>query len=290
LSNGSKEPINGSNTLPKLTIPRAEASQKLLDRIIEGERLLKLLDATHPNLADLQEQKSTWSDYNRELLIKLFNNVALAEEYGSPVGGSINSRATFDERVGYVHRAIRKFIARLRSIRGRIELYEEISSENPVVVAIARGGMTGRRVFIVHGHDEAMKQSVARLVSDQGLEPIILHERPDAGRTIIEKFEQNSDVVFAVVLLTPDDEGRSKRDSTIPVNDRARQNVIFEHGYFIGKLGRERVCAVYVAKVELPSDMAGVLYIAYDANGAWKFQLAREMQNAGLPIDLNKVV
>jgi predicted nucleotide-binding protein len=102
-----------------------------------------------------------------------------------------------------------------------------------------------KKVFIVHGHDNEVKERTARFLENIGLQPIILHEQPSSGRTIIEKFETYSgDIVFAVVLLTPDDIGgvANKPDACGP---RARQNVILELGYFIGRLGRSRVCALH---------------------------------------------
>jgi len=143
-----------------------------------------------------------------------------------------------------------------------------------------------RNIFVVHGHDEAAKQSVARFLEKLGLNPIILHEQPNKGRTIIEKFEEHSDVGFAVVLLTPDDMGGVSTDR---LNRRARQNVILELGYFIGKLGRARVCALFMEGVEMPSDIHGVLYLPYDANGGWHLKLAKEIREAGIEVDLNRV-
>ena len=147
---------------------------------------------------------------------------------------------------------------------------------------------TNRQVFLVHGHDEAMKQTVARYLEKLDLDPIILHERPDKGRTIIQKFEDHADVAFAVVLLTPDDEGR--RRGTDQNELRARQNVILELGYFIGRLGRERVCALKGAGVIEPSDLHGVLYVPFDDGGAWKLVLARELRAAQIVVDLNLAV
>jgi predicted nucleotide-binding protein len=143
-------------------------------------------------------------------------------------------------------------------------------------------------VFIVHGHDEAAKESVARTIEKLGLGAMILHEQPNAGKTIIEKFEEYSKVGFAVVLLTPDDmvatSEKPKRSKPRP-----RQNVIFEFGYFVGKLGRGKVCALYKEGVEIPSDYNGVLYIPMDSSGAWRILLAKEIKNAGIDVDLNKL-
>ena len=139
-------------------------------------------------------------------------------------------------------------------------------------------------VFIVHGHDNAAKETLARFIEKIGLEPIILHEQPSFGRTIIEKFERYAEVPFAVVLLTPDDIGGTKGSDDY--QPRARQNVILELGYFMGKLGRGRVCALYGERVEIPSDYQGVLYIKLDRDGAWKTKIAQEFVEANLPIKI----
>lgn len=145
------------------------------------------------------------------------------------------------------------------------------------------------RVFIVHGHDNAAKESVARFLSKLELEPVVLHEQPNAGRTIIEKFEAHSDVAFAVVLLTPDDIGHPAGNSAA-AKSRARQNVILELGFFTAALGRSRVCALYVGGVEIPSDFAGVLYHELDPAGAWRLMLARELRAGGLEVDMNRAL
>ena len=148
----------------------------------------------------------------------------------------------------------------------------------------------GKKIFVVHGHDGEAKEVVARFLEKLGLQPIILHEQPNSGRTIIEKFETYSgDTAFAVVLLTPDDVGASK-DQKNELKARARQNVILELGYFLGKLSRVRVCALYKGGVDLPSDIQGILYVAMDQAGAWKTQLAQEFVEAKLPIDIGGLV
>lgn len=142
-------------------------------------------------------------------------------------------------------------------------------------------------VFIIHGRDDGTKETVARYIEKLGLNPVILHEQPNQGRTIIEKFESNaSQVAFALVLLTPDDEGAIAGEKKH--KPRARQNVILELGYFIGKIGRNRVCALRKGNVEIPSDYHGVVYISLD-NAEWKLHLVKELKTAGLEIDANLV-
>ncbi|HDZ73791.1 MAG TPA: hypothetical protein ENH55_13720 [Aurantimonas coralicida] len=144
-----------------------------------------------------------------------------------------------------------------------------------------------KRIFIVHGHDDGARETVARFLERIGFEAVILHEQANRGRTVIEKVEANSDVSFAVVLLTPDDEGCVKGGAVEP---RARQNVLLELGYFIGKLGRANVCALKKGAVEIPSDFAGVVWEPMDAAGGWKSSLGRELQAAGHAIDWNQVM
>jgi hypothetical protein len=141
-----------------------------------------------------------------------------------------------------------------------------------------------RKIFLVHGHADEVKQTVAKYLQTLNLDVVILHEQPNQGKTIIEKFEKHSDAVgFAVVLLTPDDTGAPIGDAT-KTKKRARQNVILELGYFIGKLGRGRVCPIYIEGVELPSDLHGVLWVAYDKNGEWRSSLAKEINAAGIEV------
>ena len=145
-----------------------------------------------------------------------------------------------------------------------------------------------KKVFIVHGHDGELKHATARLVTSLGFEPVILHEQPNKGRTIIEKFADHAEVGFAIVLLSADDEGRSRDTSSAPLKLRARQNVIFEMGFFFSRLSRERVCVVYESEVELPSDLSGILYVEYDSGKGWMYAVAQEMKAAGYEVDLNK--
>ncbi len=142
------------------------------------------------------------------------------------------------------------------------------------------------KVFIVHGHDEHAKEAVARVIMKLGLEPIILHEQASRSMTIIEKLEAHSEVGFAVVLLTPDDVGRGNSEPDL--QPRARQNVLFELGYFVGMLGRPNTCALYKG-ITIPSDLHGLIYHPMDAGDGWKQQLAKELKAAGFSIDMNNL-
>jgi predicted nucleotide-binding protein len=175
----------------------------------------------------------------------------------------------------------------IRTLNDEIAEQEHLTSAARPVTPVRERGSISRKVFIVHGHDEGAREAVARFLERIGFEAIILHEQPNQGRTVIEKVVAHSDVGFAVVLLTPDDEGCKKGETARP---RARQNVLLELGYFVGRLGRERVCALTRGDIELPSDFGGVVYEPFDAGGGWRQALARELEAAGFTIDWNKVM
>ena len=169
------------------------------------------------------------------------------------------------------------------------EYWEEDSQDSPSDLTETDRLHFSRKVFIVHGRDDAAKLLLADFLRKLGLEPIILHEQPNVGQTIIEKFEDHSEVGYAVVLLTPDDRGglSEEGDSLSP---RARQNVVLELGFFMGKLGRKRVCALVKGDVELPSDYDGILYIELDGSEGWKWNLLKELRGAGFTVDANQAL
>lgn len=143
------------------------------------------------------------------------------------------------------------------------------------------------KVFIVHGQDELAKVTLARVIEQQGIEAVILHEQVSKGMSIPEKLAHYGKVGFAVVLLTPDDFGRRKDEADD--RPRARQNVIMELGYFLGALGRDKVFALLKDEIEMPSDYVGVVYEKMDAAGAWKSKLGHELEAAGFDIDFRKI-
>lgn len=192
-------------------------------------------------------------------------------------------------RAGY-RKGILRSISTLEGIISGFneEIEHAIAPTAPVVTALEQQAIVrSRSVFVVHGHDDGAREAVARFVEKIGFQAIILHEQANRGRTIIEKVEAHGDVGFAVILLTPDDEGCKKGGTPQP---RARQNVLLELGYFIGRLGRENVCAIANGTMELPTDFAGVVWETLDAQGGWKSALGRELEAAGFDIDWNKVM
>jgi len=154
---------------------------------------------------------------------------------------------------------------------------------------IMPNSLIDNKIFIVHGHNEEIKQHVARFCEKLKLKPIILHEQANEGRTIIEKFSEYSNVKFALILLSADDLGISKNEKFEKAKFRSRQNVIFEMGFFIGILGRKNVCVIHenVEKFELPSDYQGVIYIPYDSSLGWQLTTLKEFNACGFNVDAN---
>lgn len=141
------------------------------------------------------------------------------------------------------------------------------------------------KIFIVHGHDGELKQSVARIIDSQSIKPIILSEQANRGRTIIEKFEENSDVGCAICLFTADDIGRAKSEEDDKT--RARQNVVFEAGYFMGKLGRDHIVIIAESGIEMPSDLGGVVYTD---KTSWQIELLKELKAMGYKVSADKLL
>lgn len=256
-----------------LLVPRAEAEAHIRQQITRGvellDRALKRPAACSAEGKQLARDAQTWSDDNVELLKRIADSDEWVADYRSSYGAG-GLALDLGEHEPSV-------------IECRIDQLEFVNARLDLVA-----GPPDRRVFIVHGHDNEAKQSVARCLERLGLQAIILHEQPNRGRTIIEKFEDYAEVSFAVVLLTPDDVGAAVEDAD-HLQPRARQNVILELGYFAGRLGRDRVCALHKGGVEIPSDFSGVLWVEMDVGGAWQFRLAREIEAAGLEVDLNRL-
>ena len=167
-------------------------------------------------------------------------------------------------------------------------LQEATNKPEAPTVTKPQAPMDKSKVFIVHGHDDAAKSEAARFVENLGFKAIILHEQASSGQTIIEKIEDNSNVGFAIVLYTPCDLGAAKGEKD-HLKPRARQNVVFEHGYLIGKIGRENVCALVKGDIETPNDISGIVYIKMDEGDGWKLAVAKEMKKSGYDVDLNKI-
>ncbi|MBN1468090.1 MAG: nucleotide-binding protein [Fusobacteriaceae bacterium] len=181
---------------------------------------------------------------------------------------------------------IKKIKQIIIELEDNLNSYKEIKvSRKPQNIEVKKSIIS--KVFIVHGHDSATKIEVARFIEQLGFESIILHEQASKGKTIIEKIEEYTDVDFGIVLYTSCDVGKSMKDNEL--KPRTRQNVVFEHGYLMSKLGRSNVCAlVKNKKIELPNDISGIVYISMEDD--WKIKLCQEMITSGYEIDIKKLV
>ena len=275
---------NGERAPARLLISRLDAAAQLQERIRKADDLLARLRKARSleALESLRHERYSWSEFNHDFLSRIFDTSQYADQYSYVGPRAINMSPTPEEEQREEIDELNSSKRRLVSILERLPLIDEANLRNPD----AKHHSPGNNVFIVHGHDDTLKSEVARFIEKLHLKAIILSEQANQGRTIIEKFEAHAETVdFAVVLLTPDDVGSAKGGET---KSRARQNVILELGYFIGKISRQKVCALFKSGVELPSDILGVVYVP--ADGDWRLPLAREMKTAGLLVDLNLAV
>lgn len=171
----------------------------------------------------------------------------------------------------------------IEALRDHMEIIEVLidKSESTTDKETSSNIEVKQKIFIVHGRDEYTRNEAELLLHRIGIEPVILSFQANQGATLIDKFEKYADVLYAIVLLTPDDFGGL--EGTSISNLRARQNVIFELGYFYGKLGRSNVCIVMKSDVEIPSDIQGVVYTRFENKlDEVKSEIYREMSAAGI--------
>lgn len=284
-----------STVEPKLQLPPAAIKrgiERLEERIsaLESFDVSSLSKASSPELTALSasikdtlercfgERTSAYNRFHSAASLSWFPGVINLSGYGP-------SAAEYQQGA---KRNIVNSVALLREAQRVLqEDLADATHEDALQVAETSADTTPtRRVFVVHGHDGEAREIVASFLRKLDFEPIILHEQANQGRTVIEKVEAHGGVDFAVVLLTPDDVGCAKGGQLEP---RARQNVLLELGYFLGRLGRGKVCALKRGQLEIPSDFAGVVWEKMDEANGWKLALARELKAAGHVVDLNKV-
>ncbi len=251
--------------------------------IVQPRRIIKIKEYNEDEKKLFLADCKKWDLYNSTLISQAFDDNDSPYSYFSAYGRTGDlAQLLGKDIVKEVKHQINEKITYLESIIEQLPLIHQAAA----VVADDNRDMNvkvdieTKDVFIVHGHDGGLKNEVARFITDMGYNPIILHEQPNKGKTIVEKIETFSNVCYAIVLYTPCDKGASK--DSLELLPRARQNVVFEHGYLIGKLRRERVCALVKDNVEKPGDIDGVIYVTYDDRGAWKMEIAKEFKTLGL--------
>ncbi|MXX11051.1 MAG: nucleotide-binding protein [Nitrospira sp. SB0667_bin_9] len=250
------------------------------------ERLKKALDAISDlrNLQSGSPEFMEWRESTRIYISHIFGDHSNRTREFERIYFSTPSPFY---RIAYEY-GLNSASALLKSMIEEIEDYWEDEKQAQIHSGTqANGRPSSNEVFVIHGRDEGIRELVARFLEKLGLKSVILQEQPNEGRTLIEKFEDHAHVAFAVALLTPDDVG-SLQDDKNNLSPRARQNVIFELGFFIGRLGRNGVCALTKGDVEIPSDYAGVMYIPLDRFDGWKQKLFQELKTAGFQLDADR--
>lgn len=258
---------------PKMMIVQSEeTAKKFVEKQEEKYKRMGIVYRDPDSLSDkiFKEKKDTEDD----ITAKVFDRVKV-EQDAHPKARLANTDVVKDKRDTE------------DDITAKV--FDHVEKETQPEARLANTDVVkNKKVFIVHGHNNELKEATARLVEKIGLEAVILHEQANEGLTIIQKLEKQADVGYAIILYTPCDEGRKKGSRNS--KPRARQNVVFEHGLFMGKLGARRVCALRKSEVEMPSDAQGILYIEVkDGSNDWMYQVAKELKNAGYDVDLNKI-
>jgi len=274
-----------------------EVAAKLEERIVLGREIEetiipKVNGPMYGNQDDLLYSLTSphkkWQAYNIKLLTTTFSTDEVASNYVASMDPIVIQLDGVQSKIKKLLQDVRYEVCFLETLVETLELYEiqDSNSRNHSTVGAEKNAdMT--KIFVVHGHDNELKQEVARFIEKIGFTPVILHEQSSSSETIIEKIERYSNVGFGVVLYTPCDIG-AKFSESPDFNRRARQNVVFEHGFLIGKLGRKNVCALVKGEVEKPNDISGVVYVSIIDDG-WKLQLAKELIACGYDIDMNRL-
>jgi len=280
----------------RLVASRSQVAGYLKATIQNGKALVAKTQKVI-TVSEVEPDADNWFKYNHLLLNTVFDTTEFVDEYvrshthksgGSALTGAPMPLGTFWGAINLIplRQSLRSQIRVLESIAQRLPLIAEAKTE--AAKPSQPKQMGSNRVFMVHGRDHAAVAMVEAFLRKLKLELVILSDQPGKSRTIIEKFEDYSDVSFAIVLLTPDDIGYPK-DAENQMEARARQNVYLELGFFIGRLGRDRVIALYKKPVVIPSDYVGVEYVSMD-DADWRNRLAKELMAARVPFELDNLL
>jgi predicted nucleotide-binding protein len=269
-----------------LNINNNQFKHDLTERINIGEELYSRQIQNDKDYNKLENDCKLWDDYNSEMLKQVFNYPD--NDYVVSYNRRLGQIEVLNNPVQTQKNLIHNKLENLKALLNKADLIKsEVQSNN--IMPTTTKVLSKNEVFIVHGHDKLALTETARFIEKLGLNPIILHEQANSGKTIIEKIEEYSNVGFGIVLYTPCDKGCKKGEES-NLSNRARQNVVFEHGYLIGKIGRENVCALVKGNIEKPNDISGVVYVPMNSDESWHLKIAKELKSSGYDIDLNKLI
>ncbi len=274
-----------------LIIPKSEVENKLKERIAKGKELINSFTQVNneKNFETFESKVANWRDYNCEYLTQAFSNDDLSFESHANIGSYSRYDAPLYIRQQELLDRMNGYISKLESILERVEIIPE--HENIKTNKIDSHSTISKNIFVVHGHDRIILNKIKSFLELINHPPIILDEQVNSSKTIIEKIESYSNVGYAIVIMSPDDLGIAKKDlNLIPedqpesrlkaLENRARQNVVLELGFFMGKLGRENIAILYPEKLEIMTDIHGVLYIPITEDNSWQVKLKSEIDHA----------
>ncbi len=276
----------------RLDRPKEDVAHLIGEAVADGERLLADAPRDEASIAQFRERYLGWEKKTEAVLDSSFDVSGFMTP--SPKSEFLGTAMSLLDlkipgtpiplgRVPEVEGDIREKLRVLRSVAERLDLFTP-----PQPSRAPQPLSPSAPIFLVHGHDIARRETVRRFletVTDRTV--VVLADQPNRGQDILGKLLAHAqEACFAVVLLTPDDVGGPAEGGQQP---RARQNVVFELGLFIGLLGRERVVSLNARTIDIPTDFSGVGYVPIEGE-AWQMELARELKAAGLSVSLDKAL
>ena len=212
----------------------------------------------------------------KSVCFKLYKTAAEESDEGFKLAFNLFKHTSVNENFSKFNEAFLEYFVKA--------LEDIVAAEKQPFKHPEEGEIMRKSIFIIHGHDDWMKREVQLFLNRANLDDVVLHECPDKGRTIIDKLiEEGAGASYVVALLSPD-------DITTDGKFRARQNVILEIGYFLGRIGKEKVRLLIKGDLEIPSDLQGILYERFDTAGSWRINLLKEMKAVGIEVDIEEVL
>jgi predicted nucleotide-binding protein len=285
----------------KLKVSTEEAGRRLGEVAIAGEELIQNTadPKTERDSKPWMEARDRWIKRAAAAIGSVYEEDSRVQDFATsvtPVGGfrstdSATAAVSTADELTAGAAWVREGVNALQSLLETLPYDEEpfpTQPQHPSDQGAATVAPQGP-IFLVHGHSDVTVHHVVRVLREAtGRAVTVLREMPSGGRVVLEKFEEHAaSAAYAVVLLTADDEGHAKTDSDS--KPRARQNVVFELGFFFAQLGRKRVAVLRDPEVEKPSDLDGLVYIEIDPNEAWKHKLIKELKAVGIEVDFSKI-